>query len=102
MDKTVLCEVYEGFDRFFKKKLNLFLGGDALDVAEGIAVDQGHEYTVAIGVDGSWYRELVFVQKLHEKELAYGAESGEVEPVIVCSMLNVLSIFFNTAEGVAS
>lgn len=98
----MFCEIYENFYGFFEKKLDLFLGGDSLDVAESVTVDQGHEYAVAIGVDGSWYRELVFVQKLHEKELAYGAESGEVEPVIVGSMLNVLSIFFDTAEGVAS
>lgn len=78
MDKTVFCEIYENFYGFFEKKLDLFLGGDSLDVAESVTVDQGHEYAVAIGVDGSWYRELVFVQKLHEKELAYGAESGEV------------------------
>jgi hypothetical protein len=71
-------------------------------VAEGISVDQGHEDSVAIGVDRLGDRELVFVKQLHKEKLADRAESGEVEPVVVGPMLDVLSILFDTSKRVAA
>ena len=53
---------------------------------------------MAVGVNGSGNWEVVFMQELHEEELSYGTQARQVEPVVACPVLNVLSIFLYASE----
>ena len=70
MNETVFGEVYQVLDAGFEQGLYLFLGSYAGYLAESIPVDQGHQDSVAVGVDWSWNWKFVLVKQLHEEELS--------------------------------
>lgn len=100
VDETVLGKVEEDFYAHLEESLYFVLAADPLDVAESVSFDEGHDDGVAVSVDGLGGGEVVFVEQLHEHELPDGAESGQVEPAVARSVLNVLSVLLDAPEGV--
>jgi hypothetical protein len=71
-------------------------------MAHGQAIHQGHNDGMTVGINRCWGFETILVQKLHEKKLSDRGQSGEVEPVVECSVSNVLSVVLYASEGVSS
>lgn len=102
VNQPILSEVDHHCQGLFEDNFDLFLGSDSLNMAQRRAINQWHDNCMAIGINGSGGSEIVFMQKLHKKELSDGWKTWKVEPVVVGPVTNVLSVSFNAAERVTA
>lgn len=102
MNESIFSKVNKHFPGLLEEGSNLLLRVYPLNVAQGLPVYQRHHNSVTVCIDGPWGLKLVFVEQLHEQKLTDGGQTGKVEPVVVCTMLDVFSVLLYCAEGVPS
>lgn len=69
VNEPILGKLNQDFEGLFEQPCDFLLGGDPLDVAEGVSVDERHEDGVTIGVDGFGGGKSLLIEHLHEHEL---------------------------------
>mmetsp|Transcript_16896 Transcript_16896/g.32698 ORF Transcript_16896/g.32698 Transcript_16896/m.32698 type:complete len:479 (+) Transcript_16896:237-1673(+) len=69
---------------------------------EGVALDHGHEHAVPVHLDGVGHGEAVVLQRAHEGELLERRQTRQVQPVVVVSVLQVVPLVLDCAEGGAA
>lgn len=62
MDEPMLGKFYQSVETQFKQLFDLLLGGHTLYMAKSVSVDQRHQNSVSVGVDGFRDREVVLME----------------------------------------
>lgn len=63
-----------------------------------MTLDVGHQNTMSVGIDWLRSRESVLVQSLHEDELFSRGDSRQIEPIVLGSSSEVISVIFDSSE----
>lgn len=71
-------------------------------MAKCVSIDQAHQNGMSVGIYGGWSGEFVRMQQLHKQKLSNRAQSRQIKPIIVSSVLNILSILLDTPERVTA
>lgn len=72
------------------------------DLAQGVTSNQSHDDAVPVEINGLRNGESIVVKDLHKGKFSHGSQARQVEPMSSFPLLQVVSLFLDSAEGRAT